>query len=90
MFGWFKWQNKVYILRENGRLKDIVTWAEGCCLPYALVFAIEIEKMAMEGVEHVAKAATDGDSLEDYNEVRICTMAANDTKFCSIFRPNYK
>jgi hypothetical protein len=69
VFGWFKWKNKVYILRENGGWEDIVTWVEGCCLPYALVFAIEIEKMAMEGVEHVAKATTGGDNPEDYNEV---------------------
>jgi hypothetical protein len=44
--------------------------------------------MAMEGVEHVVKDATSGDNPEDYNEVWICTMATNDTKFCSIFGPN--
>jgi hypothetical protein len=36
-----------------------------------------IVKMAMEGVEHVAKATTGGDNLKDYSEVRICTMATN-------------
>jgi hypothetical protein len=48
---------------------NIVTWDKGCYLPYALVFAIKIEKMAMEGVEHVVKDATSGDNPEDYNEV---------------------
>jgi hypothetical protein len=35
------------------------------------VFAITIEKMAMEGVEQVAKDVVGGDCLEDYNEVQL-------------------
>jgi len=86
----FRCQSKFLILRENGGWENIVTWDKGCYLPCALVFAIKIEKMAMEGVEQVAKAMVSADCLENYNEMHVRTMVVNDAKFCSIFRPNWK
>jgi len=41
---------KIYFEGEWG-WGNIVTWDKGCYLPYALVFAIKIERMAMEGVK---------------------------------------
>jgi hypothetical protein len=47
----FRWQSQVFIFRGNKGWENIVTWDKGCCLPCALMFAIETKKIAMEGVE---------------------------------------
>ncbi len=70
-----RWQSQMFIQRERR-----VEGQKGVFLPLAIIFAIKVEKMAMDDVTPIV----------DYENIKKCTMAENLAKLQVIFCSNYK